>query len=195
MFEKYFTMQSSCRILDGMKRVTAIIPLMLLAACGPFGQNLSPIIGAAREGDTARITELAKAGADVNVRGGVNSWTPLLHAIHKNQIGSVRALLDAGADVNASGGGGVTPLVMAAGYGYTDIVRLLLSRGAPSSAGALSAAVTGTSDIDRFTVGQCQTETVRALLEQDRSLRIGAASVRVAKLAGCKEIVALVEQK
>jgi ankyrin repeat protein len=140
-----------------MRLLSAIVCITLLAACGPFGQNLSPIIGAAREGDTARITELAKAGADVNVRGGVNSWTPLLHAIHKNQIGSVRALLDAGADVNAPGGGGATPLVMAAGYGYTDIVKLLLGRGARNSGEALSAAVTGTSDIDRFTVGQCQT--------------------------------------
>src|SRR5260370_36203667 len=100
-----------------MKLAAATACLLLLAACGPFGQNLSPIFGAAREGDTARIAELAKAGADVNARGGVNSWTPMLHAIHKNQIGSVRALLDTGADVNAPGGGGVTPLVMAANYG------------------------------------------------------------------------------
>ncbi len=178
-----------------MKLAIAVASLLALAGCGRFGQNLAPVFGAAREGDTARIADLAKSGADLNARGGVNDWTPLLHAIHKNQIGSVRALLDAGADVKATGGRGVTPLAMAAGYGYTDIVRVLIARGARASADALSAAVSGANDIDRFTLGHCQTETVKVLLEQDSTLHVDGASLRVAKIAGCKEIVALVDRK
>src|SRR6058998_2152044 len=89
-----------------------------------------------------------------------------MHAIHKGQKGSVQALVAAGADVNAKSGKGITALIMAAGYGYGDIVQLLLDKGADPYAetsdgdNALAAAVGGVPDIDKFTVGKCQTETV-----------------------------------
>ena len=53
-----------------------------------------------------------------------------MHAIHKAQLGDGERVLDAGADPNRRGGNGETPLMMAAGYGYTDIVQMLLRRGA-----------------------------------------------------------------
>ena len=137
-----------------MKMATVLVCLAM-AGCIPMGPPLSPLIGAAREGDTARMAELLASGADPNGRGGVNHWTPLMHAIHKNQAGSVRVLLGAGADLNARAGN-QTALVMAAGYGYADIVKLLLDRGATPTAEALDAAVGGVPDIDRFTVGRCR---------------------------------------
>src|SRR5258706_11857103 len=105
-----------------MKFATIILACLLTAACNP-GPPLSPLIGAAREGDTARIAELVKAGANVNERGGVNDWTPLMHAVHKNQTASVRALIDAGADLNATAGarGRDTALRLAEPQGETQI--------------------------------------------------------------------------
>jgi len=111
-----------------MRFVAATAQILALAACSGLPDD--PLIRAARAGRTAQITALVKGGADPNRPGGGNEWTPLMHAIHKNQRGSVIALLDAGANPNAPGGRGATPLMMAAGYGQSDIVRTLLVRGA-----------------------------------------------------------------
>ncbi len=152
------------------------IPL-LFAGCGARS-GISPLIQAARDGRVKQIPALAKQGADLNQRAGVNGWTPLMHAIHKHQKGSVVALLDSGADINARGSDGSTPLMMASGYGYTDIVKLLLDRGADARAqmsdgmNALTFAVLGANDIDRFTMTDCQGPTVRALIEHNPDLKL-----------------------
>jgi hypothetical protein len=175
---------------------------MILAACVPELTSMPPIIGAARDGDTTRLGKLLHDGADPDVIAGVNNWTPLMHAIHKNQAGSVRVLLHNGAHVDARGGRGMTALIMAAGYGYDGIVRMLLDAGADPYAvtdkglTALGAAVGAVSDIDRFTVGRCQTETVRVLLAHTPDLAARDTDVRralaTARLGGCAEVVRLV---
>lgn len=178
-----------------MLRIGAVMGAILLAGCGAR-PSAPTLVGAAREGRVDLIPVLVKQGADPNQRAGVNGWTPLMHAIHKNQKGSVIALLDAGADVNARGDGALTPLMMAAGYGYTDIVNILLDRGAdahaqlPNGENALTLAVFGVADIDRFTVPDCQVSTVKALLEKAPDMRFvgpeGALrAVTIAKMKGC----------
>src|SRR5579859_3233946 len=160
-----------------MKLLAAASFVAFLAGCSLQPDN--PLIGAARSGDTKTIAALLAGGADPNQRWGVNSWTPLMHAIHKNQKGSVEALLAGGADVNARGGSqGVTALIMAAGYGYTGIVQALLDKGADPRTettdgdSALAAAVSGVPDIDKFTLGHCQTATVAALLKKAPNLKL-----------------------
>lgn len=137
----------------------------------------TPLIAASRAGNVPMIRLLRSHGADPNLRdAAVNSWPPLLHAIHKAQPAAVAALLDAGADPNSTERDGSTALMMAAGYGYTNIVKLLLARGAnpqiATSDGitALDLARSGVPDIDRFTVFACQDDTVRALLAADPGL-------------------------
>ena len=138
----------------------------------------TPLILAAREGNVAMIRLLTSRGADPNLRdAAVNSWTPLLHAVHKDQPGSIAALLDAGANPNGTDTNGTTtPLMMAAGYGYTDLVKILLAHGAnPRLASrdgitAIDLARSGVPDIDRFTVFDCQNTTVNALLAVDPKL-------------------------
>ncbi len=183
-------------------RALAFATAILLSACRMPGTTSTPVIDAARSGDTVRLRQLLDSGADPNEPAGVNGWTPLLDAIHKNQPGSVSVLIAHGAGVNRPGAGGVTPLVMAAGYGYADIVRTLLKAGADprlrTSHGedALAAAVGGTSDIDRFTVGHCQTETVRALLDAAPDLRLpaGSSAMRIAKFGGCADLVRMLNR-
>lgn len=159
------------------------------------------LIAASRSGATDVIPELARAGANLNGPSGVNGWTPLMHAIHKGRHDSVKALLSAGADPNRHGTGGGNPLTMAAGYGYSGIVAMLLSSGGdPLNQAhgftALDYAITGVSDIDRWTLGKCQTETVRILLDKAPQLAAReTAWERVVSLAGmCSEVQQLVKE-
>lgn len=155
--------------------------LGILTACGG-GQNLPPLHVAARKDDAAAVTALLKAGADPNYRGReTNGWTPLMHAIHKRSSRAAIALIEAGADVNARGGAGVTALIMAAGYGETDVVRALLTAGADPRAATedgidavWSAAGGGAiADItDGPPLGACFPDTVAALLERAPEMRL-----------------------
>jgi len=109
--------------------------------------------------------------------------------------------------VNARAGTkGITALIMAAGYGYADFVQLLLDKGADARAetsdgdSALAAAVSGVPDIDKFTLGKCQTATVAALLNKAPDLTLkdnfyGRAARLAARAAGCSGVLALLERK
>jgi hypothetical protein len=181
-----------------MRPALFVLVLALTACYNPSGEA-PPLIGAARGGHADLIPALVKNGADPNQPWGVNHWPPLMHAIHKRQPQSVRALLDSGADINRRDPSGATPLMMAAGYGYDEIVNLLLDRGADAraqladGANALALAVLGVTDIDRFTLGDCQLSTVRILLARAPGLPLGA--VASAKLKGCGVVSALTGRK
>jgi hypothetical protein len=155
------------------------LAVALLAGCG-LGRETTPLIAAARTGDLAAIHSLIAKGADPGERGGVNGWPPLMHAVHKNQKAAVSPLLDAGADPNERASGGSTALIMAAGYGATDIVGLPLGHGADpriedrNGDSPLAVAISGVGDIDKFTLGHCQAATVKVLLDAAPDLRAGA---------------------
>jgi ankyrin repeat protein len=170
-----------------MKRIFVLFLWLLMH----FGDDhpFSSLVNAARDGDVAQIRALAAQGADPNEPAGLNDWTPLMQAIHKNQFASVAALLDVHANPNLAAPNGETPLMMAAGYGQAPIVRLLLKRGASPRLtdkrgdSALDYALTGTNDIDDFTLFHCQDETVRALIAAHAKAQ--ASSIRFAKMKGC----------
>ena len=159
--------------------------LLVAFVAGCSRPELPPLARAAREGDVAAIASLLKAGADVDAPSGVNGWTPLLHAIHKRQGGAVKALLAAGAAVDgprthAAWARGVTPLMMAAGYGQLEIVEALLAAGADprvsrGSANALWAAsgFGAIADIsDGPPLGTCFPDVADALLAKAPDLRL-----------------------
>lgn len=154
---------------------------------------MSGFINAVRNGDVPAVRAMLARGADPNSGEGINDWTPLLHAVHKNQLGSVEALLDGHADPNRAVNGG-TPLMWAAGYGYTPIVRLLLARGADprlrdlDGETAVDYAVAGMIDIDRFTFFSCQDDTVRALIAANAPRTVTQRSRRWGKLKGCSSV-------
>jgi hypothetical protein len=177
---------------------------VLLAGCFEGPRDVPPLIAAACDGNAAAVREIVRNGADPNAKYGALNWTPLMHAVHSNQIGSVKALLDSGADVNRTGEDeteprtmqrDVTPLMMAAGYGYTPIVELLLRRGAdPARADgdgnrALDYALAGT--LYRLTFFECQDRTVRALIAAHAPLGISSDSRRWASIKRCNALALL----
>lgn len=185
-----------------MRISLAAVMALLLIGCG-HGRGGSPLINAVRKGWGESALELIRSGADPNLPGGVNGWTPIMHAIHKGQTEMVRLLLQHGADPNLRAGG-TTPLIMAAGYGYEEKVRILLQYGADVKmrtdygASALDVAVSGTPDIDRMTVGTCQTGTVRELLGAAPDMRLsgnvfGTAAGIAATVTGCREVLEMLD--
>jgi hypothetical protein len=193
-------------------RAMLLLPCVLgfvgLSGCEPYsgGPDISPLIMAARQGSAGEIARLIRKGADPDQPGGVNGWTPLMHAVHKEQLASAKALIDNGAAVNLASPRAVTPLMMAAGYGDTAIVKLLLRSGADprkqdnDGKTALDYAVVGETDIDKFTLGNCQANTVRAILDEAPDLRLahgafGMAARLFAHMRGCTAVTALLSRR
>ena len=186
-----------------MRLFTFVVCVTLLAGCFAISRHTPALIVAAREGDGPAIRAIVKRGCDPNAAYGALNWTPLMHAISMNQIESVKALLDSGADVNKTGDYEteprtkqlrVTPLMMAAGYGYTPIVELLLQRGAdPAHADgdgnrALDYALTG---MLYRTVFECHDSTVRALVAAHAPRNINPDSLKWAGIKRCETLALL----
>src|SRR3989304_6756723 len=122
-----------------MDRVLVAVLALLLAGCASASK---PLAQAALNGDTATVQALLAQGARVNGRGPAGI-TPLMLAAQRGPPETVGALLEAKADVNASRGKpeeGRTALIDAAWGGHTEVVRLLLARGANANAQAESGA-------------------------------------------------------
>jgi ankyrin repeat protein len=86
-------------------------------------------------------------------------------AVRKGDLASVTALLDKGADVNAKFRYGATALFKAAERGHTEIVKLLLARGADVKVKDTFYNATAMT----WALSNGNVETVRALLEKDSS--------------------------
>lgn len=86
-------------------------------------------------------------------------------AVRKGDLAAVTALLDKGADVNAKFRYGATALFKAAERGHTEIVKLLLARGADVTVKDTFYSATAMT----WALSNGHVETVRALLEKDSS--------------------------
>ncbi len=96
--------------------------------------GLTALMLAAYSGDLAMVQVLIARGADVNATNA-GGWSALSKAVYnpEKQCGSaevVKALIVAGANMEEAIGYGVRPLMLAAGYGETAVVELLLKSGA-----------------------------------------------------------------
>jgi len=89
-------------------------------------QGESALMMAALKGQLELATALIKRDADVNKTG----WTPLHYAAASGHLAIMGLLLENHAYIDAESPNGTTPLMMAAQYGSTTAVKLLLDAGA-----------------------------------------------------------------
>lgn len=75
------------------------------------------------------VRRLAEAGAKIDFPG----WPPLAYAAFNNHPQVVEYLIEKGANINARTETGATALFLAARYGHTDVVKLLLKHHADPS--------------------------------------------------------------
>ncbi len=125
------TQYAPYRILSIIASVLAFFPL--LAGCITDRAGNTPLMLAARDGDTKKVESLLKTGADVNAKNREGT-TALMAATWgktgRGDVGIAKALIARGANVNATNVYGRTALMDVAGNGNVEFVSLLLSAGA-----------------------------------------------------------------
>lgn len=158
------------------------MPLLITAALliGLAPQSMdSMLLEAARIGDTEKVRELLKSGADLEVRdtpehppehdndevetvrfGEAFGATPLILAVSEGHRDTAMLLLEAGADVDAQDDSGWTALARAAYFGHRGMVLDLLDSDANAG---LAERVMGTTPI-AWAARQGESEIVKALL-------------------------------
>jgi ankyrin repeat protein len=96
----------------------------------PGKSRRTPLIAAARDGDTGLVGLLLGAkDCGLNTRDGDN-WTALAHAVDGGHEDVVKQLLEAGAEVETTADGGLTPFSQAVAEGHTEIMEMLWRKGA-----------------------------------------------------------------
>jgi len=105
--------------------------------------SLTPVMMAARSGDSAVLALLLNAGGDA-VTPNANGTTPLMFAAGSGTAEAVTMLIARGADVNATDvTNGQTALMFAAAQGRADAVKVLVGRQAnPNAATKVSPIIT-----------------------------------------------------
>jgi ankyrin repeat protein len=112
---------------DESFKVAAVLldhPATVVDAANAAGETA--LMMAALKGHLAWAQRLAARGAALRREG----WTPLHYAASGGGFDVVRWLLDQGAPIDALAPNRSTPLMMAARYGASESVELLLARGA-----------------------------------------------------------------
>lgn len=94
----------------------------------------TPLMFAATFGQVEVVRALLAAGAAADAVDG-RGWTALMMAVHNAELDRgfpevVEALIDAGANIEVTIAYGIRPLMLAAGYGETAVVEVLLNAGA-----------------------------------------------------------------
>ncbi|MGO9121088.1 MAG: ankyrin repeat domain-containing protein [Desulfomonilaceae bacterium] len=109
------------RVLRGL--LTAVMVFCSLA----WGDEVPPLIDAAKKHDFKQLEHLLEKGDDVNANSG---GTALMWASYEGQLDMVRLLLGRGADINAKNQKGFTALELASQKGHMKIAELLREHGA-----------------------------------------------------------------
>jgi ankyrin repeat protein len=117
---------------DMLKAFAALMQARNLQVEVRNAQDESPLMMAALRGHLEAVRALIARDADVNKPG----WTPLHYAAsgtQPQQAAIIALLLENHAFIDAASPNGTTPLMMAAHYGTSESVQLLLKEGADPS--------------------------------------------------------------
>ena len=117
---------------DANKAVAALLASRRLNVEARNAKDESPLMMAAIKGNVEAVKALIAGDADVNKTG----WTPLHYAASAGSPQHaviISLLLENHAYIDAASPNGTTPLMMAAHYGSTEAVQLLLDEGADPS--------------------------------------------------------------
>ncbi len=112
-----------------VKYRTAAMRLLLASGASASKAKLSALHVAALKDDEAKVRQLIRNGAAVDVADALKR-TSLHLAAMADSATAVKVLLEKGAQPNAGGAGGFTPLHLAALAGRASIAELLISKGA-----------------------------------------------------------------
>ncbi len=118
-------------LLVALKEPSPRVTKVLLAASttdvdAVNAKGESPLMLAAIKGQQEAVNELLERDAAVNKTG----WTPLHYAATSSQLAIMKLLLEKYAFIDAQSPNGSTPLMMAAMYGSSEAVKLLIDEGA-----------------------------------------------------------------
>ncbi len=148
---------------------------------------------AVRAGRLALAAKLLDLGADVDAPGpkdGAWAGTALFQAARDGRLETATFLLDRKADP-ALGDGRRSPLVIAAGNGHADLIRLLAKRGVPVDGGPQPALVAAAYE--------GRLETVRALLDLgadvNRANINGITPLKTSAIQGHPDVVRLLLER
>lgn len=117
-----------------LKTVFAITLLILFLsaefAAGYTDQDVK-LFNAAQKGNLEEIGDLLDRGANINIRLGVDRWTPLMTASRQGHLEAVDLLLEEGSDPNIRDARfKKNAYHWALQYGHRDVAKLLLDHGA-----------------------------------------------------------------
>lgn len=146
------------------------------------------IIDAVEKNDIDALKRLVEAGADVNETDG--KWSALMLAAANRNLRAVRYLLSKGADTEIRFGGSaphLTTLGWAAGYGFADIVQVLIEHGANVNVKEKD----GTTLLMIILIKETTPEVVKLLLENGADANVtfkGVTALIIAKHQGLDEI-------
>jgi uncharacterized protein len=117
--------------------VSWVIGIGLFVWLRPTFKHGKELLRAVESGQTARVQELLRQGANLQVRDREGN-TALAIAAYYDRAEIAEALLARGADPNVRGLNGLTPLMRAAENGNVDVARVLLKYGAKVNAQGLT---------------------------------------------------------
>jgi uncharacterized protein len=106
--------------------------LMLAGSSAVASAAETPLIGAIKQGDTARVRALLQQHADVNAKD-LDGTTPLHWAVQRDQSELVGLLLKGGASATAMNRYGISPLLAACEIANMEVIDKLVRAGADAN--------------------------------------------------------------
>ena len=178
-----------------MRNLRSHAVIMALMVFVFFPLAAEDIFTPVKNGDLVVVKALLEKDPSLLNARGAYDRTPLLEAVLSRQPGICEFLLEKGADFNLVNKEGFAPLHFAAFLGETELVKMLVAKGAPLTA---NANVIGATPLD-LAVGAGRREMVDLLIAKGAPLNLkdkkGNTPLLKAVLSGQSEIAGLLVHK